>query len=49
MLLRNPLLSSAQHTHHSVLDALSAGLVVPLDVVYEVVRAFESPLARLAW
>ena len=33
----------------AVLDALSAGLVVPLDVIYEVVHAFESPLARLAW
>ena len=45
-LLPNPLLSSAQRTHHSMLDALSAGLVVPLDVVLEVVRAFELPLAR---
>ena len=46
-LLPNPLLLSAQHTHHSVLDALSAGLVVPLDVVHEVVGAFEVPLAQL--
>ena len=44
--LPNPLLSSAQRTHHSVLDTLSAGLVVPLDVVHEVVRAFELPLSQ---
>ena len=44
-MLPNPLLSSAQRTHHSVLDALSGGLVVPLHVVHEVVRAFELPLA----
>ena len=44
-MLPNPLLPSAQRTHHSVLDALSAGLVVPLDVFHEVVRAFELPLA----
>ena len=44
-LLPDPLLSSAQRTHHSVLDALSAGLVVPLHVVHEVVCAFEWPLA----
>ena len=30
----------------SVLDAISAGLVVPLDVDREVVLAFELPLAR---
>ena len=29
-LLPNPLLSSAQHTHHSVLDALSTCLVIPM-------------------
>ena len=47
-LLPNPLFSSAQRTHHSLLDALSTGLVVvvPLDVVNEVVRAFALPLAR---
>ena len=46
MLLPNPLLSSAQRTHHSVLDALSAGLVVPLYVVHEVVCSFALLLAR---
>ena len=45
-LLPNPLFSSAQRMHRSVLDTLSAGLVVPLDVVNEVVRAFALPLAR---
>ena len=45
-LLPNPLLSPAHRAHHSVLDALSAGLVVPQDVVHEVVRAFESPITR---
>ena len=29
-----------------MLDVLSAGLVLPLDVVHEVVCAFELPLAR---
>ena len=28
-----------------MLDALRAGLVVPFDVVHEVVRTFELPLA----
>ena len=45
-LLPDPLLSSTQRTHHSVLDALSAGLVVSHNVVHEVVRTFELPLAR---
>ena len=30
-LLPNPLLSSTQYTHHSMLDALGAVLVIPLD------------------
>ena len=27
-------------THHSALDALSAGLVIPLDVVHEILGTF---------
>ena len=46
MLLPNPLLSSAQRTHHSVLDTLSAGLVIPLDVVHEILGTFELPFER---
>ena len=45
-LLPNPLLSSAQRTHNSVLDALSAGLVIPLDVVHETLGIFELPFAQ---
>ena len=44
--LPNPLLSSTQGTHHSVLDALGAGLVLPLDVVHELLGTFELPFAQ---
>ena len=45
-LLLNPLLSSTQGTQHSVLDALGAGLVIPLDVVHEILGTFKFPFAR---
>ena len=45
-LLPNPLLSSTQCTHHSMLDALGAVLVIPLDVVHEILGTFELPFAR---
>ena len=35
-----------QCTHHSALDALSAGLVIPFDVVYEILGTFELPFAQ---
>ena len=33
-------------THHSALDAFGAGLVIPLDVVHEILGTFELPFAR---
>ena len=44
--LPNPLLSSTQGTRHSVLDTLGAVLVIPLDVVHEILSTFGLPFAR---